>query len=83
MLKQEKHIYYSHICSKTDLKMHIFLQLSEKAKKWQNGQTIFITGKQFQKRPNGNPDLWTSKHKQTAPGPPPPLYAQQTYWANI
>ncbi len=43
--------------SKTGLKSYYFCQHSKKAKKMAKWPNHFISGKQFQKRPNGNPDL--------------------------
>ncbi len=42
-------------CPKQSLKYNIFVNI-KKAKKWPNGQTIF-SGKQFLKRPKGNPGV--------------------------
>ncbi len=41
--------------SKIGLKIYYFCQHSKKAKKMAKWPNHFISGKQFQKRPNGNP----------------------------
>jgi len=52
-----KCLKFAQICSKHALKYTIFVNIKKwpKMAKWPNH---FISGKQFQKRPNGNPDLF-------------------------
>ncbi len=49
-----KYSKFAQICSRHALKCTIFdsIKKGQKMAKWQNH---FISGKQFQKRPNGNP----------------------------
>jgi hypothetical protein len=52
---KRKGLKFAHICSKHALKYTIFINI-KKGQKMAKWPSHFISGKQFQKRPNGNPD---------------------------
>ncbi len=47
---------FAHICPKQALKYTIFVNIQKRQKKMAKWPNHFISGKRFQKRPNGNPD---------------------------